>query len=161
MISATFAGESEHKVHALGITAILRTSNSPMGLLADVISGCTTSLLKRRLLTPPGISDNGTSLDDLAFSTTPALWRARQLFDAAGKPRASASELNELFLQAERSFLELGRWEQHQGATVSPQTVGIAGEREIKGPHGAVFWTGPVDVYYDRKANQFQVELES
>lgn len=151
MISTTFPEESEHKVHALGITAILRTFNSPMGLLADVTNGNTTSLLKRRLLTPPIATANEPSLDDLAISTTPCLWGYRQLFDSRGKTQASTAELRDLFVQAEKSFAHLRGWGQHQTSTMCPHMVGIAGEKEIKGPHGVVFWAGPVDIYYDRE----------
>lgn len=155
MISTTFPEESEHRVHALGITAIIRTFNSPMGLLADVTNGNTTSLLKRRLLTPPDASATALSLDDLALSSTRALWGYHAVFDTAGKPRASMNEVRNLFWQAVNSSRDLSNWAVSQDAWMQPQTVGTAGKREIKGQHGTVFWAGPVEIFYDRKSTPY------
>ena len=151
-MSTTFPEESEHRVHALGVTAIIRTFNSPMGLLADVTSGNTTSLLKRRLLTPPDASDTALSLDELALSSTRALWGYHEIFDTAGKPRASMKEVTDLFWQAVKSFRDLSDWAVGQDAWMQPHIVGTAGKQEIQGQHGAVFWAGPVEIFYDRKS---------
>ena len=49
-----------------------------------------------------------------------------------------------------KSFRDLSDWVVGQDAWMQPQMVGTAGKQEIQGRHGAVFWAGPVEIFYDR-----------
>jgi hypothetical protein len=146
--------EGDHMVHALGITALLRTHNSPLGLVADFARGSLNGFMERGLLNPPNAAGGPAeeSLDNMTLELFSVFTEYEVLL---GKMRAAGPpdpwRLRRLFRETQGGFDKIMQWQRTQRILDPAQFAGIAGDSLVERAHGCVFWPGRIDVYKDRK----------
>ncbi|KAI9148244.1 Transcription factor dbaG [Paramyrothecium foliicola] len=149
IISSVQSGDNEHSVHALGITAILRTNNSPFALIKDGPGESNTIQSLPGLFSPPAAGLTA-SLDELAVTIGKVFERSTKHFDLNQSALHDEAELRRLFSDAEKCFEILIGWDQSQPQAWQPMYIGTATCSQLSGHYGTICWPGKVYVYLDR-----------
>jgi hypothetical protein len=148
-MSTPYPADGEHSVHALGITALLCPSSSPLEMMSDVAAGTLDSLMRCGLLSPPSIGTSEPNIDTLSRELSPLFDHADTLLVQTDAASRNLSQVRALCIDARNAFYKMRWWEQTQTSLPPAQFGGIAEGSLAEREHGRVFWPGRVDVYRD------------
>ena len=155
MISKPRPQESGHPVHALGISAILKSSDR-FRMLDELVRGKSWQLLEAGIFSPVDTAEYGApALDALTLRHSPLIQRSRAIMEGKFDVFPSVDEIRQFCSEAEASVNRLLDWAEQQPDSWRPRRVGVVDEARRRGEHGEIFWPGPVDAYTDRKPKSF------